>query len=152
MRANGLLVAAVAVGAAAAGAGAMAIAGPGGPAAPATGSVSVDLQHVSDNHGRAGMAAKPKGKRAVRIGYFTGGGTVDTAQTGQSIDVRLAVEPASRCPRVIDGGVVAADPGVVQLGSATGPEANEYHVYLGAADAGPTFQFRSHLTCIKGTR
>lgn len=110
----------------------------------------------------SGPSARPAGssleravvRRKPQVLYFAGQGRVDVAQTGPYVDIELTAEPAKACPRVIDGGVRAANLDVYQQGSSVGPGRGEYHVLIGFEEGATQvgFDFTSHLICLKNVR
>jgi hypothetical protein len=111
---------------------------------------TVDVRLDAAPSRAARPSARARGHRKPRVIYLQGQpATVDVAQTGPNIDIRLL-----RCPdrsRVIDGGVFPSDPSVVQQGSYI-PSRREYHVLIGFPEgaAVQSFTLSSHLVCLKG--
>ena len=112
------------------------------------------------------QAAVPLARRAAakapakpKVAYLAGQGTVNTdpaapGGTGPYIDFELAA-PRRLCPRVINGGVDAANLDLFQQGSYV--EKGNYHVLMGlddkaAAETPTTFPYESHVICLKGVR
>lgn len=93
-------------------------------------------------------------KRRPKVLYFNGQGTVDIAQTGPYVDVKLTASSTKACPRVIDGGLQTDNLDVYQQGSSVGPGRGEYHVLVGFEDETTpvNFNFTSHLVCLKNVR
>jgi hypothetical protein len=119
----------------------------GGGSEPRTGVAVVDVKMKSAT---SPATQRPKkAKKPTMLYLRSPAETVDVAQTGAFIDVRL-----SRCPgnsRVVEGGVLPDNTNVYEQGSYL-EDTKSYHVLLAFDDSGPVvnFNFTAHLTCIKG--
>jgi hypothetical protein len=121
---------------------------------PATATIDVVLEADSAAARASGETAKrAKKAKKPKVLYFSGPGNVP-ATVGQFVDLRLTTNPPSACPRVVSGGAVAVNTGVFQQGTSVGPGRGEYHVYLafGDPDSVTSFDFVSHLVCLKGVK
>ena len=114
--------------------------------------VDAKLDNAKPSFARA-LARKGTKPKAI---YLTGQGTVDTSPppqgTGPYIDFTLS---AKSCKRVVDGGIQTDNVDVYQQGTYIAGR-GEYHVLMGLDDgavATPvTFNYSSHLICLKGIK
>lgn len=130
---------------AAAAAGGAVVLGEGTPQRPAATTVTVKMQAAEQDRARA----KPK---RPQLFHVAGAPTpVDVDQVGTVVDLRLRGCPSGS--KVVDGGVVASDPGVYQQG--TYLEGRRiYHVLLAFMPGAEArdFNVNSHLICLGGVR
>ena len=105
--------------------------------------VDVKMQAAeSPSSQRANKARKPT------VIYLTGEpSTVDSAQLGPNMDIRLFSCPANA--RAIEGGIEASDLHLDVQGSYISENRREYHVLIQDEDALGPFTLVSHLTCLK---
>lgn len=128
---------------------ATAVFGGGSPSRPDYATVEIEMQRTDAPAARAAAAKKAKKPTVIYLqGQTT---TVNVAETGPYVDVRLFSCPGNS--RVIEGGVFPVNTGLYQQGSYI-PSKKEYHVLIGF-ETGMTpvnFELSSHLTCLKGVK
>lgn len=121
---------------------------------PPYATVEVELSEASATPAGSRLDRGRARPRKPQVLYFAGQGAVDVEQTGPYVDIELTAEPPAACPRVVDGGVQAANLDIYQQGSSVGPGLGEYHVLMGFEDETTPvdFTFTSHLVCLKNVK
>ena len=142
------IVAGAALLAAVAGAAMMATTVFGGDAEPRADVAVVDVKMQAAESPSSQRATKAQKPRVIYLDDMGAPSTVDSAQLGANMDIRLFSCPSNA--RAIEGGIEASDLGIDVQGSYVGENRREYHVLIEDEDGvlGP-FTLASHLTCLK---